>query len=53
MANPQPCSASTAATRPYSRDEFTQWLTESCQRQHLPITITNPTLLASIAALLR
>jgi hypothetical protein len=53
MANPQPNSNGATAERPYSRDEFTRWLTESCQRQDLPVTITNPTVLASIATLLR
>lgn len=53
MASVQPSSAEPAVTRSYSRDEFTQWLAESCQRQHIPVTITNPTVLASVAALLR
>jgi hypothetical protein len=34
-------------------DEFTAWLTASCQRQSLPVIITDPTVLAAIAALLR
>jgi hypothetical protein len=38
---------------PSARDEFTAWLTASCQRQSLSVTITDPTTLASIAALLR
>lgn len=35
------------------RDEFTAWLTASCQRQGVPVTITDPTALAAIATLLR
>jgi hypothetical protein len=35
------------------REEFTAWLTASCQRQNLPVTITDPTALAAVAALLR
>ncbi|MBS4729882.1 hypothetical protein MSM1_16525 [Mycobacterium sp. SM1] len=38
---------------PATRDEFTAWLVGSCQRQNLPVTITDPTLLATIATLLR
>ena len=41
------------AESPTGRDEFTAWLTASCQRQGLAVTITDPTLLAAIAALLR
>jgi transposase len=35
------------------RDEFTTWLTASCQRQGIPVTITDPTTLATVATLLR
>jgi len=35
------------------RDEFTAWLTASCQRQALPVTITDHATLATVAALLR
>lgn len=35
------------------RDEFTAWLTSSCERQALSVTITDPTALAAIATLLR
>jgi hypothetical protein len=35
------------------RDEFTAWLTASCDRQALPVIITDPTALAAIATLLR
>ncbi len=38
---------------PVGRDEFTAWLTASCRRQGVPVTITDPTLLAAIATLLR
>jgi len=38
---------------PTGRDEFTAWLTASCQRQALPVTITDPSTLATVAALLR
>lgn len=38
---------------PPSREEFTAWLAASCQRQNLPVTITDPTALAAVAALLR
>lgn len=45
--------SSTAGEKSYSRAEFVEWLTESCRRQHLPVTITNPSILADIATLLR
>lgn len=35
------------------RDAFIAWLTASCQRQSVPLTITDPTLLATVASLLR
>jgi hypothetical protein len=38
---------------PTAREEFTAWLTASCQRQALPVTINDPTTLAAIATLLR
>jgi hypothetical protein len=38
---------------PTARDEFTAWLTASCQRQALPVTVTDPTTLAAVATLLR
>jgi hypothetical protein len=37
----------------YERPEFTAWLTASCERQALPVTVTDPTTLAAIATLLR
>lgn len=53
MGNTPSRAESTTDERAYSREEFTLWLTESCRRQHLPVTITNPTVLATIATLLR
>ena len=38
---------------PTARDEFTAWLTASCQRQGLPVAVSDPTTLAAVAALLR
>jgi hypothetical protein len=35
------------------RGEFTAWLIASCERQDVPVTITDPTALAAIATLLR
>jgi hypothetical protein len=35
------------------RDEFIAWLIASCQRQDVPVSITDPTALATIATLLR
>jgi hypothetical protein len=35
------------------RDEFNAWLTASCERQDLPVIITDPTALAAVATLLR
>ena len=35
------------------RDEFTAWLSASCERQALPVIITDPTALTAIATLLR
>jgi hypothetical protein len=36
-----------------AREEFTAWLTASCERQALPVTVTDPATLAAIATLLR
>ncbi|OBH16612.1 hypothetical protein [Mycolicibacter sinensis] len=38
---------------PTGRDEFTEWLIASCQRQDLPVTVTDHTVLAAVATLLR
>ena len=37
---------------PATREEFTAWLTASCQRQALPVTISDPATLAAVATLL-
>ncbi|MGV0737479.1 hypothetical protein ABQF35_11370 [Mycobacterium syngnathidarum] len=52
MASPH-VAALIANETPYSREEFSAWLTASCQRQQVPLTITNPTVLSTIAVLLR
>lgn len=39
--------------QPYSREEFTAWLTASCQNQNVPVTITDPAVLAQVATVLR
>jgi hypothetical protein len=36
----------------YERPEFIAWLTASCERQNVPVTITDPTVIARIATLL-
>jgi len=36
----------------HERPEFTAWLTASCQRQDLPVTVTDPTVIGRIATLL-
>ena len=36
----------------HERPEFTAWLTASCQRQGLPVTITDPIVIERIATLL-
>lgn len=35
-----------------SREEFIAWLTASCERQGLPVAVTDATTLAAIATLL-
>jgi len=35
-----------------AREDFTAWLTASCERQSLPVTITDPSTLAAVATLL-
>ncbi|BBY10913.1 hypothetical protein MMARJ_16530 [Mycobacterium marseillense] len=40
------------ALPPYERPEFVAWLTSSCERQNVPVTITDPTVIARIATLL-
>lgn len=41
------------AKRHPTRQEFNAWLTASCERQGLSVTITDPHTLAAIATLLR
>ncbi|BBU20368.1 MULTISPECIES: hypothetical protein [Mycobacteriaceae] len=54
MVSPQPHTAKNVRDeRSYSREEFTEWLTESCERQQVSVAVTNPTVLADIAMLLR
>ncbi|WP_167668452.1 hypothetical protein [Mycobacteroides salmoniphilum] len=36
----------------YDRAEFTAWLTASCERQGVPVTITDPAVIGQVAALL-
>lgn len=36
----------------YEGPEFIAWLTASCERQNLPVTVTDPTVIARIATLL-
>lgn len=53
MVSPQPHTAKNVRDeRSYSREEFTEWLTESCERQQVSVAVTNPTVLADIAMLL-
>ncbi|SHY54064.1 Uncharacterised protein [Mycobacteroides abscessus subsp. bolletii] len=33
----------------YDRAEFTTWLAASCERQGVPLTITDPTVIAQVA----
>lgn len=53
MASPQVRTADRENEKSYSREEFTAWLVESCERQQLPVIVTNPNVLAGIATLLR
>lgn len=36
----------------YDRAEFTAWLTASCERQGLPLRVTDPTVMTQVATLL-
>lgn len=36
----------------YDRAEFTAWLTASCERQGVPVTISDPSVIEQVAALL-
>jgi hypothetical protein len=53
MASPRPQTIDAHTQKSYSREEFTAWLVDSCERQQLAVTITNPSVLADIATLLR
>lgn len=35
----------------YDQTQFTAWLTASCQRQGVPLTITDPTVITQIATI--
>ncbi|GFP51822.1 hypothetical protein MKANGN_57000 [Mycobacterium kansasii] len=53
MANAQARTVCRKNKKTYSREEFSAWLIESCERQQLPVTIADPTVLTDIATLLR
>ncbi|BBZ08799.1 hypothetical protein MDOR_29680 [Mycolicibacterium doricum] len=53
MASIHKGNAERRIEKSYSREEFTAWLVESCERQQLAVTITNPAILPDIATLLR
>ncbi|MGB3229768.1 MAG: hypothetical protein WBB57_02400 [Mycobacterium sp.] len=53
MASLQARTAGRQTEKSYSREEFTAWLVQSCERQQVAVTITNPAVLADIATLLR
>lgn len=36
----------------YDRAEFTAWLTASCERQGVPVRVTDPAVMTQVAALL-
>ena len=36
----------------YRREELTAWLTASCERQGVPVTVSDPSVIAQVAALL-
>ncbi|SKD28435.1 Uncharacterised protein [Mycobacteroides abscessus subsp. massiliense] len=36
----------------YDPLEFTAWLTDSCERQGVPVTITDPAVITQVATLL-
>jgi hypothetical protein len=37
----------------YNSTEFIAWLTASCERQGVPVTVTDPTVITQVATLLR
>lgn len=53
MARREARTADRKSEKSYSRAEFTAWLIQSCERQQVAVTITNPAVLADIATLLR
>lgn len=53
MVNPQAPIGNSQTEKSYSDEEFIAWLVDSCERQHVAVTITNPGVLADIATLLR
>lgn len=52
MAETSP-PAATGRAPAYNRAEFTAWLTASCERQGVPVTVTDPGVLGQVAVLLR
>ncbi|MCW2651648.1 MAG: hypothetical protein QOE41_1482 [Mycobacterium sp.] len=40
------------ATPSYTRAEFTAWLAASCERQGVPLIVTDPTVIAHVATVL-
>lgn len=53
MASPQAHATGGQREKSYTHAEFTAWLVQSCERQQLAVTVTNPAILADIAILLR
>ena len=53
MGNPEAAISNRKTEQSYSDAEFKAWLVDSCERQHVAVTITNPAVLADIATLLR
>lgn len=45
-------SSDTRVAPLHERPEFIAWLTASCQRHDVPVTVTDPTVIARIATLL-
>lgn len=53
MSTRNPTKRDAAQRQPsYTRDEFTAWLAASCERQGVPLIITDPAVLAHVATLL-
>lgn len=49
---PAPGNHDARAVPLHERPEFIAWLTASCERQNLPVTVTDPAVIARIATLL-